>query len=255
MLKIASWNVNSLRVRLPQVLDWLAAKQPDLLAIQETKQTDLEFPLEEILAAGYQPYFAGQKSYNGVALLSKQPLHALVTEIPDMPDPQRRVLAANWGDIRIVNLYVPNGSEVDSDKYQYKLRWLEKLNLWVKQLLEENDKLILLGDFNIAPQDEDVHDPAAWQGSVLVSPPERAALQSLLDQGLADCFRLTEHPPQQFSWWDYRAGAFRLNHGVRIDLILASQALQQRCQACSIDVSPRELDQPSDHAPVIAEFS
>ncbi len=255
MLKIASWNVNSLRVRLPHVLDWLARQQPDILALQETKLQDLEFPLEEILAAGYQPYFAGQKTYNGVALLSKRPLNSLLTDIPGLNDPQRRVLGAEFDDIRLLNLYVPNGSEVGSDKYAYKLNWLKHLNLWVEELLRENKKLILLGDFNIAPEDQDVHDPAAWQGSVLVSPEERAALQALQTQGLSDCFRLFEQDPASFSWWDYRGGAYRRNHGVRIDLILASQALQNHCQSCSIDTTPRELDQPSDHAPVLAAFS
>ncbi len=255
MLKIATWNVNSLRVRLPQVTDWLQAHQPDVLAIQETKLQDLEFPLEAILDCGYQPYYAGQKTYNGVALLSRKPLTGWLTDIPGMNDPQRRVLGAMWGDIRILNLYVPNGSEPGSDKYRYKLRWLTHLQSWIAELIKEQPKLIVLGDFNIAPADIDVHDPAAWQGSVLVSPEERAALQGLMDLGLHDVYREQAASRACYSWWDYRGGAFRLDHGVRIDLILASDSLAAECQQCQIDRETRALDQPSDHAPVIAEFA
>lgn len=257
MLKVASWNVNSLRVRLPHVLDWLTTAKPDLLGLQETKTVDKDFPLKEIADVGYQVIFSGQKTYNGVAVLSRLDAAAadIVTDIPDLEDPQRRVLAATYGDLRFINLYVPNGAEVGSDKYAYKLNWLEKLIANIKQQQRSYEKIIIVGDFNIAPEDRDVHDPTAWEGMVLVSEPERKALQDLLKLGFKDTFRLFEQEERIFSWWDYRAVAFRRNHGLRIDLILSSEEMSQRCITSSVDKEPRRWERPSDHAPVCAEFS
>lgn len=254
MLKIATWNVNSLRVRLPHLLDWLEECKPDVFGLQEIKMIDEQFPLEEIRQSGYQAIFSGQKTYNGVALISKQPAEEIITELPGLDDPQRRVLGAKFGDVYILNLYVPNGSEVDSEKYQYKLDWLNHLQDLVKDLLNMHEQLALMGDFNIAPKDEDVHDPDEWQGKVLVSDAERNHFQQLLDQGLNDCFRLFEQEEKRFSWWDYRAAAFRRNRGMRIDHILASQPLSEHCKQCYIDKAPRKLERPSDHTPVVAEF-
>lgn len=253
-MRIATWNVNSLRVRLPQVLAWLERVPVDVLAMQETKLTDPDFPRAEFAALGYQVLCSGQKTYNGVALLSRQPMTGVVTDIPAFEDPARRVLAATTGQLRIVNLYVPNGQSVDSDKYRYKLRWLEALAGWLATELESGDRLVVLGDFNIAPEDRDVHDPAAWAGLVHVSEPERAALRRLLDLGLIDVFRRFEQPPETFSWWDYRMGAFRRNLGLRIDLVLAQRQLAAACTACAVDREPRRAERPSDHAPVTAEF-
>lgn len=254
-MKIATWNVNSLRVRLPHVLQWLAAAQPDVLAIQETKTVDDQFPLAEIEAVGYQAVFAGQKTYNGVAILSKSPATEIVTDIPGLDDPQRRILAATIDGIRVVDLYVVNGSEVGSDKYAYKLDWLAKVTAWLQQQAVQYPKLVVLGDFNIAPEDRDVHDPAAWAGQILCSAPERTALQAIQALGLSDVFRQFEQPDKSFSWWDYRAAGFRRNLGLRIDLILASQTLADACTSCVIDREPRTWEKPSDHTPVIAEFA
>ncbi len=253
-LKITTWNVNSLRVRLPQLLDWLAANQPDVLALQEIKLTDDVFPSAELAAAGYQCLVNGQKTYNGVALLARGPLAAPQRDLPGFEDPQRRVLAASVAGVRIANLYVPNGQAVGSEKYAYKLRWLEALHAWLAAELAREPRLVVLGDFNIAPEDRDVHDPAAWLGSVHVSEAERRALRGLLELGFEDVFRRFEQPPATFSWWDYRQGAFRRNHGLRIDLILASPALAGACRGCSIDVAPRRVERASDHAPVTAVF-
>ncbi len=255
-MRCASWNVNSLRVRLPQVLDWLETAQPDLVGLQETKTQDDDFPLIDIEAAGYEVVYSGQKTYNGVAILSRLPFSAtdVVTDIPNLDDPQRRILAATYGEIRFINLYVPNGSAVGSEKYTYKLEWLNKLHSFLEQQLEQYQKLIVVGDFNIAPEDRDVHDPQAWQGSVLVSRKERQAFQALLQLGLYDSFRLFEAEAGHYSWWDYRAAAFRRNLGLRIDHILVSQALRDSCTACRIDTSPRGWERPSDHAPVYADF-
>jgi exodeoxyribonuclease III len=253
-MQIATWNVNSLRVRLPQLLDWLAANQPDVMALQETKVPDADFPAAALAAAGYQALFNGQKTYNGVAILARTPLSASVIEIPNFDDHQRRVLAASCAGVRVVNLYVPNGQAPGSDKYQYKLRWLQALRLWLLAELAQFPQLLVLGDFNIAPEDRDVHDPAAWVGSVHVSEPERAALGELLQLGLLDVFRRFDQPPQTFSWWDYRAAAFRRNHGLRIDLILAAAGLAARCTGCRIDRLARSGERASDHAPVIASF-
>lgn len=254
-MKIATWNVNSLRVRLPHVLQWLAAAQPDMLAVQETKTVDAQFPLAELQAAGYNAVFAGQKTYNGVAILSKAVATEVVTDIPTLDDPQRRILAATIDGVRVVNLYVVNGAEVGSDKYAYKLDWLAKVTAWLQHEAARYPRLVVLGDFNIAPEDRDVHDPAAWAGQVLCSEAERAALQAIQALGLQDTFRLFEQVEKSFSWWDYRAGGFRRNHGLRIDLILASAALVQTCQRCVIDREPRTWEKPSDHTPVIAEFA
>lgn len=254
MLTLASWNVNSLRVRLPQVLDWLAAHQPDLVGLQETKLQDGNFPVAELNAAGYNVVANGQKTYNGVALLARQPLQAVevARELPDFDDPQRRVLAATCGDLRFINLYVPNGAEVGSDKFHYKLDWLDALSAYLQQQLQRYPNLVVVGDFNIAPEDRDVHDPQLWQGSVLVSEPEREKFRQLLGLGLQDSFRLFEQPEGSYSWWDYRAAAFRRNRGLRIDHILVSNNLADRVTGSTIDTAPRKLERPSDHAPVVA---
>jgi exodeoxyribonuclease-3 len=253
-MQIVTWNVNSLRVRLPQLLEWLAANQPDIVALQETKVPDAEFPAAPIAAAGYQVAFNGQKTYNGVAVLAREPLSESVLEIPSFDDQQRRVLAVSCGGLRVVNLYVPNGQSVGSEKYDYKLRWLAALRAWLSAELAQYPHLLVLGDFNIAPEDRDVHDPAAWSGSVLVSEPERTALAELMQIGLSDVFRRFDQPPQSFSWWDYRAGSFRRNNGLRIDLILASTPLAPRCTGSRIDRLARGGERASDHAPVIAAF-
>ena len=251
---IATWNVNSLRVRLPHLTDWLAANPVDIVALQETKLPDADFPTADIAALGYQSVASGQKTYNGVAVLARQPMIDVLTDIPGFDDPQRRVLATTVGDTRVINLYVPNGQAVGSEKFEYKLRWLAALREWLVGEAQRHPALVVLGDFNIAPADADVHDPAAWVGQNLVSEPERAALQALLASGFVDVFRKFEQPPALFSWWDYRQAAFRRNHGLRIDLILASEALAARCRGCVIDVEPRRAERPSDHTPVIAHF-
>lgn len=253
-MKIASWNVNSLRVRLPQVLDWLNTSQVDILCLQETKTQDVDFPQEEIEDAGYRVVFSGQKTYNGVAILSKQPATDIITDIKNLNDPQRRILAATIDDVRVINLYVVNGSEVGSEKFDYKLKWLDKVTQFVKQEIKKYKKLVVLGDFNITPDDRDVHDPEAWKGKILCSDKERAAYQAMLDEGLKDTFRLFEQEEKAFSWWDYRGGGFRRNHGMRIDLILATPALSTSCKQSIIDKTPRTWERPSDHTPVVAEF-
>ena len=254
-MKIASWNVNSLKVRLPQVLSWLDHQEPDVLALQETKLSDENFPVQAITEAGYQVVFSGQKTYNGVAILARSEILDAVTDPPGLDDAQRRILAATVNGVRIVNLYVVNGEAVESEKYAYKLDWLRRAHLWLREELEAYPRMIVLGDFNIAPEDQDVHDPGLWSGKVLCSAAERDALRRILDLGLADCFRLEEQPPEQFSWFDYRAASFRRNRGLRIDLILASAPLLQHCRHSSIDLEPRAWERPSDHAPVIAEFA
>ena len=254
MFKIATWNVNSLKVRLQHVLQWLESERPDVLALQETKSIDENFPVEAINEAGYQVSYIGQKTYNGVATLCKTSIETIANALPGYDDVQRRVLAINNSNITVLNLYVPNGSEVDSDKYHYKLEWFSKLHPFIKQLQANNDRLIILGDFNIAPEDQDVHDPEEWQGSILVSPSERDEFKKLLSHDLKDCFRLFDQEEKSFSWWDYRAAAFRRGRGMRIDHILASNTLADSCRACYIDKSPRKLERPSDHTPVVAEF-
>ena len=254
-MKIATWNVNSLRVRLDHVCEWLESEQPDVLALQETKIRDEDFPLSSFTELGYRCAFSGQPTYNGVALITRAAPETIVTDLPGIDDPQRRVLGATIAGVRIYNLYVPNGQSVESDKYQYKLRWLDCLRAHLGDELKSHERCIVLGDFNIAPEDRDVHDPEAWAGKVLCSDPERAALGRLLELGFTDVFRCFEQPEQSFSWWDYRAAAFRRNRGLRIDLILATAALRKSCTECRIDVEPRRLERPSDHTPVVAEFT
>ena len=255
MLKVASWNVNSLNVRLPHVLAWCDVARPDILALQETKLTDDRFPVEALLEAGYQSVYSGQKTYNGVAILSHEPAMDSVTDIDGLDDPQRRILAATIGDVRIINLYVVNGSEVGSEKYAYKLHWLKQVNRFIAEEMQKFDKVIVMGDFNIAPEDRDVHDPEAWHEKILCSTPERQALQTMLDFGLSDTFRMFEQEENTWSWWDYRMAAFRRNMGLRIDLVLASKVLAENCRASYIDKEPRRQERPSDHAPAVAEFS
>lgn len=253
-MKIATWNVNSIKVRLPQVLEWLKANPVDVLCLQETKMTDDKFPVAEIEAAGYHAIFAGQRTYNGVAILSKRPMTDVVKNNPRFSDEQQRIIGATIDGVRVICAYVPNGQEVGSDKYAYKLQWLEALKGWIADEEKQYEALALAGDLNIAPEDRDVHDPVAWQGSVLVSEPEREAFKHLQDIGLKDAFRLFEQPAKTYSWWDYRQLGFQKNKGLRIDHILLSEKLAQRCTACSIDRTPRKWQQPSDHAPVIAEL-
>ena len=254
-MKIATWNVNSLKVRLPHVLDWLATSDADILCLQETKTTDENFPVAEISAAGYQVVYSGQKTYNGVAIISKQPATDIVTDIPGLDDPQRRILCASIVGIRVLDLYVVNGQEVGSEKYAHKLYWLEKVAAYINDQLQQHERFVVMGDFNIAPEDRDVHDPEAWHERILCSTPERQALQQIIDLGLADTFRLFDQPEGSYSWWDYRAAAFRRNRGLRIDLILASQSLSGTCSTCVIDKEPRSMERPSDHAPVVADFN
>ena len=247
--------MNSLRVRLPQVLQWLASASPDVLCLQETKTTDEQFPLAEIREAGYHAVFNGQKTYNGVALLSKAPAVDVQTAFDHDPEPaQRRFIAATFGEVRILNLYVPNGSEVGSEKYDYKLRWMDAMRACLAASIAEYRHVLVCGDFNVAPEDRDVYDPAAWTGSVLVSEPERAALRAWRDAGLVDVFRSREQGAGFYSWWDYRAAAFRRNLGLRIDHILATAELAGQCGECLIDKTPRGWERPSDHAPVTAMF-
>lgn len=254
-MKIASWNVNSLKVRLPQLLAWLATEEPDIVCLQESKLDDPFFPKLEIEAAGYHAVFSGQKTYNGVALLAREQPSDIVVGNPLYPDPQKRLLAATVNGIRVVCAYVPNGQAVGSDKYAYKLAWLEALLAWIAAQLAEHPQLVLAGDFNIAPDDRDVHDPVAWAGQILCSEPERMALQRLLGLGLNDSFRLFEQADKSFSWWDYRMLGFQKNRGLRIDLILLSERLAGRCTAAGISREVRKLERPSDHAPVTAEVS
>lgn len=253
-MKIATWNVNSLRVRLAQLRDWLAANPVEVIGLQELKLPDDEFPAGEFEALGLHAAWFGQKTYNGVAIVSREPPTDLALGMPGFEDPQRRVIAATVGGIRVINVYVPNGQAVGSDKYAYKLEWLGRLREYVACELDAHPRLALVGDYNIAPEDRDVHDPQKWEGSVHVSEPERAALGELLATGLTDTFRLFEQPPGTFSWWDYRMGAFRRNHGLRIDLVLASRELAGSCIGCHVDRAPRGWERPSDHAPVIATF-
>jgi len=253
-MKIATWNVNSMNVRGPQVFEWLQAHEPDVLAIQEIKQLTEKFPAEDLRDMGYHAIASGQKTYNGVAVVGKSPLTDPVTDFPGFEDSQRRVLATTIDGLRIVNLYVPNGSEVGSDKYEYKLAWLSALRDFLRNELETHDNVVVLGDFNIAPDDADVYDPVKWGDAILCSPLERKALRSVIDLGFTDVFRKFEHPENVFSWWDYRAAGFRRNAGLRIDLILTSDSMTERCVASYVDKEPRAWQRPSDHAPVVAEF-
>ena len=254
-MKIATWNVNSLNVRLPHVLEWLDGAKPDVLVLQEIKQVTEAFPAEAFSEVGYHGVANGQKTYNGVANLSRTEPTDHITDFPGFEDPQRRLLASTIDGVRVINLYVPNGSSVGSDKYEYKLGWLAALKGFLETELQAHDKLVVLGDFNIAPDDRDVYDPEKWGEGILCSPKERAALEGLIELGFSDVFRQFEQPEGTFSWWDYRAAGFRRNAGLRIDLILASQALAGVCQASYVDREPRSWERPSDHTPVIAEFS
>jgi len=253
-MKLASWNVNSLKVRLPHLTDWLAKAQPDVVCLQELKLEDAKFPRSELEAAGYQAAVSGQKTYNGVAILARAGLSEVSTGIPGFADEQKRVIAATINGVRSVCVYCPNGQAVGSEKYDYKLRWFAALREYLAAELARHPQLAVAGDFNVAPEDRDVHDPKAWEGQVLVSAPERAALRALTGLGLKDSFRLFEQPEKSFSWWDYRMLGFRRNAGLRIDHILASEELAKRCTNSSIDKEPRKLERPSDHAPVVAEF-
>lgn len=253
-MKIASWNVNSLKVRLSQMLDWLEANPVDVLCLQETKTEDKGFPFAELSARGYQAVHNGQKTYNGVAILSRSGLDEVSRDIPGFADEQKRVIAATVGGVRVVCAYMPNGQAVGSEKYHYKLRWLAALRVALRDELQRWPRLALLGDFNIAPEDRDVHDPVAWKDQILCSEPEREAFRSFVDLGLTDAFRQFEQAPKSYSWWDYRQMGFRLNRGLRIDHILLSAPLAASCSGCSIDKAPRKLERPSDHAPVVAEI-
>ena len=236
---------------MPVLLDWLGKHEPDAVALQETKVPDHEFPTLDLAIAGYQVVYAGQKTYNGVAILAKDMPDACQYGLPDFADEQKRVIAANVNGVRIIDLYIPNGQSVGSDKYEYKLNWLAALQRWLGEELQRHDKIVVLGDFNIAPTDADVDNPWDWEGRVLFSDKEKAAFQGLLDLGFVDAFRRFEHPPKTFSWWDYRMNAFKKNKGARIDHVLVSKALVPKLTAATVDVAPRMLDKPSDHAPVI----
>ena len=253
-MKLATWNVNSLKVRLPQVLQWLHDNPVDILCLQETKLTDDRFPVMEIKAAGYHATFTGQKTYNGVAILSRKPLSDVVKNNPLFPDEQQRLIAGTCDNVRIVCAYVPNGQVVDSEKYRYKLEWLNAWRQWLEREKAAHPYIVLTGDYNIAPDDRDVHDPKVWKDGILVSEPERAAFHALLETGFVDAFRLFEQPERTFSWWDYRQMAFVRNRGLRIDHILLSGPLASRCRSCTIDKTPRTWKQPSDHTPVLAEL-
>ena len=258
-MKIASWNVNSLRVRVEHVCDWLQVNQPDLLCLQELKMSDPDFPHEAFSELGYHSVFTGQKTYNGVAIISKQPLSNVITNLPDFEDPMRRYIAGDYSlengeNLRIVNVYVPNGQALDSDKFAYKRAWFSKLQHAMRNTLKENPNTVLVGDFNITPSDLDVHDPKKWAGSIHCSAIERLMLQKLMSEGLYDTYRHFNKDGDQFSWWDYRGAGYRANEGLRIDLVLSSSALLNKATASSIDETPRKLERPSDHTPVIAEY-
>ncbi len=254
-LTLATWNVNSLKVRLPHLLDWLGTHAVDVVCLQETKLPDDKFPVEVLQQAGYDSLYTGQKTYNGVAILTRRATVGAATDaqanLPNFPDEQKRLIAATVAGVRVVCGYFPNGQAVGSEKYDYKLRWIAALNDWLRGELARSPQLALLGDYNVAPEERDVHDPKAWEGQVLFSEPERQAFRDLVALGLVDSFRLFEQPERSYTWWDYRMLAFRRKAGLRIDHILLSKALAARCTACTIDVEPRRLEQPSDHAPVI----
>lgn len=252
---IATWNVNSLRVRLEQVLAWLQEHQPDVLALQEIKMTDDLFPLEAFTALGYHVAVSGQPTYNGVAIVSRVPLVDVVVGIPGYDDPQKRVVAATVAGLRVICVYVPNGASVDSDKYDYKLQWFEQLLGYVKNTLAVHPQTVILGDYNIAPEDRDVHDPIAWQGQVLVSAKERACFAALLTLGFSDTFRALAPEDNSYTWWDYRMNAFKRNRGLRIDHILGTKDVMARAKSCVIDKLPRTWERPSDHTPVILQLS
>ena len=253
--RFATWNVNSLAVRLPQVLAWLEAHPVDVLVLQETKLADDKFPHAEIEAAGYRVLWHGQKTYNGVALLSREPALEVVRNIPGFDDPQARVIAGTTAGVRVIGAYFPNGQEPGSDKFAYKMRWLDALRAWLGAVLAARPRLVLMGDFNIAPEDRDVFDPELLRGTIHCTDEERAHFRALLGLGLHDAFRLFDQAPRLWSWWDYRNLAFRRNQGLRIDHILVSDALRPAVSACVIDKLPRKNERPSDHAPVLVEIA
>jgi exodeoxyribonuclease-3 len=250
-MRIATWNVNSLSVRLPQVLDWLAANPVDVLALQELKLTDDKFPAEAFAQAGYRAHWFGQKTYNGVALVSRSEGTDVVRNIPGFDDEMSRVITATYGDLRVIGAYFPNGQAPDSDKFAYKMRWLDALREWVRAELQQHPRLVLMGDYNITFDDLDVWDPVALKETIHCTTTEREQLQALIDLGLTDSMRLFAQPEKNYSWWDYRDFAFRRNRGLRIDHILISQALRERATACAVDKAPRKNERPSDHAPVV----
>ena len=254
-MKLATWNVNSLAVRLPQLIDWLAAEQPDVIVLQETKLTDDKFPAAALAEAGWQAAWFGQKTYNGVAVLAREAPQAVVRNIPGFADEQARVITASVGGLRVIGAYFPNGQAPGSEKFAYKMAWLEALRGWVAQELSQHEHLVLMGDYNIAPEDSDVYDPVAWAGQIHCTDEERAHFKGLLGLPLHDAFRLFEQPPKSWSWWDYRNLAFRKNQGLRIDHILVSDALKASVSACRIDKAPRKNERPSDHAPVVVELA
>ncbi|WP_024869216.1 exodeoxyribonuclease III [Pseudoxanthomonas suwonensis] len=255
-MKIASWNVNSLNVRMPHLEQWLRAFNPDVVGLQETKLEDHKFPDTALAAMGYRSVFSGQKTYNGVAILSREEPRDVVIGVPGFDHEQKRAISATVGDVRIVNLYVVNGQDIGTPKYEFKLEWLAAVRAWLEQEIRTHPNLVVLGDFNIAPDERDVHDPAVWNDShILTSAPERAALQDLLRVGLHDGFRVLHGDGGIFSWWDYRQAAFRRNLGLRIDLTLVSDALRPRVGAAGIDREPRTWERPSDHAPAWIELA
>ena len=254
-MKIATWNVNSLNVRLQHVKEWLDTARPDVLVLQEIKQVTEKFPQDEFMEMGFHSLASGQKTYNGVAVISRSLPGDPVTDFPGFEDPQRRILTTTIDGVRVINLYVPNGSSVGSEKYEYKLDWLAALKDYLKAEMKEHERIVVLGDFNIAPDDRDVYDPEKWRDDILCSPRERAALKEITALGFTDVFREFEQPEKTFSWWDYRAAGFRRNAGLRIDLILTSEAMTRACKASHIDREPRTWERPSDHTPVIAEFA
>jgi exodeoxyribonuclease-3 len=253
-MKLATWNVNSLKVRLSQVLEFLAVHKPDAMCLQETKSEDANFPVAEINAAGYQAVFSGQKTYNGVAILSPHSPQEVTMGIAEFEDPQKRVISAVVDGVRIICVYIPNGESVESVKYVYKLDWLRRLHACMKEEIARYPRLAVLGDYNIAPEDRDVHDPKFWQGKVLFSEPEKAALKDMIALGLQDSFRLFEQPEKSYSWWDYRMNGFKRNLGLRIDHILLSPELAKACKSCTIVRDMRAKERPSDHAPLLAEI-
>ena len=254
-MKLATWNVNSLTVRLPQVLDWLAANPVDVLALQELKMSDDKFPHAAFQAAGFESVCFGQKTYNGVALISKAPAQEVVRNIPSFDDDMARVISAKYADVRVVGGYFPNGQEPGSDKFEYKLAWLKGLRQWLGHELLAHPKLVLMGDYNITFDDADVWDPDGMRGQIHCTDEERYELNALIALGLSDAHRLFPQPAKSYSWWDYRDMGFRRNRGMRIDHILVSQALKAQVSACWIDKTPRKNERPSDHAPVVVELN
>ena len=252
--KIATWNVNSLKVRLPQVLEYMSSTDTDVLCLQEIKMTDEAFPIAAFTEAGLHVSFSGQKTYNGVAIISRTAQTDVQKNLPNFADEQQRLIASTINGVRVIDVYIVNGQAPETDKFTYKMNWLKALHEYVADEITRHERVVLLGDFNIAPTDAAVHNPDKWLGCNLVSPAERAALQGLIDLGLSDAFRLFEQPEKSFSWWDYRQMGFRRNAGLRIDLILLSQPLAKTCVECGIDKEPRKHEQPSDHTPVWANL-